>query len=337
MPILVTGGAGYIGSVTVELLRRRGADVVVADDLVRGHPGALPPDVPLEIGDLTDAAFVRRIADRYAPDAVLHFAACSQVGESMRDPGLYFRNNFGGVLQLLETLSSHGALRFILSSTAATYGAPTEIPILETAPAAPTNPYGESKWMCERVLRWYGLVHGVRWISLRYFNAAGATASCGEDHEPETHLIPLALDAVAPTENPLSVFGLDYPTPDGTCIRDYVHVEDLATAHVLALDRLAVASGEIFNLGNGLGFSVLEVIAAVERVVGRTVSWQAGPRREGDPARLVASSARARDVLGWRPAHSDLDEIVRSAWNWRRWRPRGYDDRRRLDAQEDGR
>ncbi|MBK8230128.1 MAG: UDP-glucose 4-epimerase GalE [Candidatus Eisenbacteria bacterium] len=323
MPILVTGGGGYIGSVVVDALSARGESVVVADDLARGHREAVAPDVPLRIGDLTDPGFVRQLFAEFSIDAILHFAAWSQVGESMREPGKYFRNNYVGVLNLLEALVASGGRSFILSSTAATYGEPTSCPIDEASPTLPTNPYGASKLQCEQLLRWFGELHGLRWTALRYFNAAGATAERGEDHEPETHLIPLALRTLV-GGSPLTVFGLDYPTPDGTCIRDYIHVSDLADAHLLALDALGRGEGGAYNLGNGTGFSVLEVIAAAESVTGRTIPWQAGPRRAGDPARLVASSGLARERLGWSPSRGDIRVIVESAWRWMERHPRGY-------------
>ncbi|MEZ4651933.1 MAG: UDP-glucose 4-epimerase GalE [Candidatus Eisenbacteria bacterium] len=326
MAILVTGGAGYIGSAMVERLLASGRSVVVLDNLSRGHRSAVPSAVPLEIGDVGDPAFVGTVFDTHPIEAVFHFAADSLVGESMTDPGKYFRNNVGGVLTLLETMARHSARRFVLSSTAATYGDPAEVPITETAPTEPTNPYGESKLICERLLRWFGRVHGIRWTSLRYFNAAGATPTVGEDHSPETHLIPLALDAAFGRRDPLRVFGLDYPTPDGTCVRDYIHIEDLADAHLLALEYQERAEWGIFNLGNGQGFSVLEVIESVSRVSGRRVPWEPAERRPGDPPRLVASSERARKDLGWSPKRDSLDEIIASALRWSDAHPNGYGD-----------
>ena len=326
MAILVTGGAGYIGSAMVERLLATGRTIVVADDLSRGHRAAVPDSVPLEVGDVGDRSFLGRVFAAHPIDAVFHFAADSLVGESMEDPGKYFRNNVGGVLSLLETMAGHRARHFVLSSTAATYGDPEEVPILETAPTEPTNPYGESKRMCERLLHWFGKVHGIRWTSLRYFNAAGATPHVGEDHAPETHLIPLALDAAFGRRGPLAIFGLDYPTPDGTCVRDYIHIEDLADAHLLALEYQDEHEHGVFNLGNGQGFSVLEVLAAVERVSGRPVPWESAERRPGDPPKLVASSERARQQLRWNPKRSSLDEIIASALRWRESHPHGYGD-----------
>jgi UDP-glucose 4-epimerase len=323
MAILVTGGAGYIGSVMVETLRERGFEVAVLDNLSRGHRAAVPPDVPLLVGDTGDTRFLDGVFAARSYEAVFHFAASSQVGESMRDPGAYFLNNVCGLAVLVEAMVRHGARRFILSSTAATYGDPPEVPIPEDAPARPTNPYGESKLICERMLEWFGRIHGLRWSALRYFNAAGASVLRGEDHLPETHLIPLALRA-ASTGEALEVFGTDYPTPDGTCVRDYIHVQDLAEAHLLALQAMEKGPGGIFNLGNGQGFSVLEVIGAVERISGRRVPWHPAARRAGDPPRLVAASAKAVRELGWRPARNQLETIVESAWRWMESHPHGY-------------
>ncbi|MFB3909893.1 MAG: UDP-glucose 4-epimerase GalE [Candidatus Eisenbacteria bacterium] len=326
MRILVTGGAGYIGSVTSEILAGRGDRLTILDDLSRGHRGAVPPGADLEVGSTLDGSLVSRIFGRDRPEAVLHFAASSQVGESMRDPGLYFRNNVAGILSLLEACVAHDCRIFLFSSSAATYGDPETIPIPEEAPTRPTNPYGESKRICEQMLEWYRAVHGLRFGSLRYFNAAGASEERGEDHEPETHLIPLALQAALGAGPPLAVFGTDYPTPDGTCVRDYIHVLDLADAHVRALDRLRDADRLILNLGNGEGFSVLEVVAAIERVTGCKVPWSASPRRPGDPPRLVASSEKARSQLGWVPRYASIDAIVGTALAWMERHPNGYGD-----------
>ena len=326
MSVLVTGGAGYIGSVTVERLTSLGRSVVVLDDLSRGHRRAVDPSIALEVGSLLDEAFVERVFEAHDVEAVFHFAASSLVGESMQDPGHYFHNNVGGVEQLLRVMVRHGCRRFILSSTAATYGDPASVPILESAPNRPTNPYGESKLMCERMLHWFEQVHGVRWVALRYFNAAGASERYGEDHTPETHLIPLAIDAAYGRRDGLKVFGLDYPTRDGTCIRDYIHVSDLAEAHVLGLTYLETHPSGIFNLGNGSGFSVLEVLKTVEVVSGRAVPWEKAARRAGDPPELVASSARAQEILEWTPRHAELAKIVESAIRWSEAHPDGYDD-----------
>ncbi len=325
MTILVTGGAGYIGSAMVERLRAEGMDVVVVDNLSRGHRDAVPSEVPLLVGDVSDEAFVSSVFAEREIQAVFHFAAESLVGESMENPGKYFRNNVGGVLTLLQAMSAQGVRRFVLSSTAATYGDPDTVPIVETAPNAPTNPYGQSKIMCEQLLRWFGEIHGIRWTALRYFNAAGATASCGEDHDPETHLIPLALDAAYGRRGALKVFGNDYPTPDGTCVRDYIHIADLAEAHLLALRYLETEEFGIFNLGNGKGFSVLEVLDVAGRVAGKPVPFEHAPRRPGDPPTLVASSEKARKVLGWEPKYATLESIVESAVRWSESHPNGYE------------
>jgi UDP-glucose 4-epimerase len=327
MAILVTGGGGYIGSVMVEVLRGREIAVVVVDDLSRGHREAVAGDVPFYVGDISDTPFLRGVFREHPIDGVFHFAASSLVGESMRDAGAYFRNNVGGLLRLLEVMLEAGTRRFVLSSTAATYGEPSEVPIPETAPTVPTNPYGESKLTCERILHWMGLVHGLRWAALRYFNAAGASERRGEDHTPETHLVPLAIAAATGRRGPLPVFGLDYPTPDGSCIRDYVHVEDLAEAHLLALERMSTHPAEVYNLGNGTGFSVLEVLDAVHGAIGRPVPREAAPRRCGDPARLVASSSKARRELGWTPRRDRLQTIVETACRWAEAHPHGYASR----------
>ncbi|MBM3286989.1 MAG: UDP-glucose 4-epimerase GalE [Candidatus Eisenbacteria bacterium] len=326
MRILVTGGAGYIGSVTSEVLIDRGHEVWIVDDLSRGHRAAVPPSSVLQVCSTHDGPRLRELIRELHPDGVLHFAASSQVGESMKDPGLYFRNNVGGMISLLDACAAEGCERVILSSSAATYGDPQEIPIPEEAPTRPTNPYGESKLICEQILEWYRQVHGIAYGSLRYFNAAGASGERGEDHAVETHLIPLALRAGLGLGPRLLVYGTDYPTPDGTCIRDYVHVIDLAEAHILALEKLGGGNRLVLNLGNGSGFSVLDVVRTVEAVIGKRVPREDAPRRHGDPPRLVASSARARELLGWRPRHAALDDIVATACRWMLQHPDGYGD-----------
>ncbi|MCA9750895.1 MAG: UDP-glucose 4-epimerase GalE [Gemmatimonadetes bacterium] len=323
MKILVTGGAGYIGSVACERLLREGHDVLVLDNLSTGHREAVPPQAGFVDADLRDRAAVRRALAGHDLDAVMHFAAASLVGESMEDPGKYFENNVGASVNLLEEAGARGARRFVLSSTAATYGEPDRVPITEEAATAPTNPYGESKLMIERILDWYGRLRDWRWISLRYFNAAGASEERGEDRDHETHLVPLVLRA-AVQGGEIRIFGDDYPTPDGTCVRDYIHIEDLADAHVRALDAMGRGVSGVFNLGNGKGFSVREVVTVAEQVVGRPIGQVVAPRRPGDPATLIASSDRAREVLGWTPAHTDLRSIVESAWRWHRAHPNGY-------------
>jgi UDP-glucose 4-epimerase len=324
--ILVSGGAGYIGSVTAELLLDRGHAVVVVDNLTRGHRSAVPAGARFIEEDIRNLDRMTAVLGDLAIECVMHFSAASLVGESMRDPGEYFGNNVVGVIRLLEAMARARTSRFIFSSTAATYGEPERVPITEDEPVRPTNPYGESKAMCERVLAWYETVHGIHHAALRYFNAAGASAAHGEDHEPETHLIPLALASAAGEREALAIFGCDYATPDGTCIRDYIHVLDLAAAHVLALEKLGAMSERVFNLGNGNGYSVMEVVQSVGRVTGRAVPTRDAPRRPGDPARLVASSARARAVLGWEPQHAELDGIIRDAWLWKQGHPHGYGD-----------
>jgi UDP-glucose 4-epimerase len=322
--VLVTGGAGYIGSVTAELLLGAGHEVVVLDDLSRGHRDAVPPGARLVVGDVRDAGPVADLLRSARIECVMHFSASSLVGESMARPGQYFGNNVTGIASLLQAMEAAGVVRMIFSSSAAVYGEPREVPIAESAAVQPTNPYGESKAIAERMLAWFRRLHGLRYATLRYFNAAGASADRGEDHEPETHLIPLALRVAAGDSPALPIFGRDYPTPDGTCIRDYIHVCDLAEAHILALDQLDRLEETTFNLGNGAGYSVLEVVRAVERVTECTVVLQDAPRRSGDPARLVASSDRARKVLGWDPQRGTLERIVGDAWRWKRRFPRGY-------------
>ena len=325
---LVTGGAGYVGSHLVLALVDRGDQVVVLDDLRQGHRAAVPAAAELVVADLADRRLVEEVFAAWRFDAVFHFAALSLVGESMREPLRYCAENVANSLRLAEVAVRAGCRKFVLSSTAALFGDPKRVPIEEDAELLPTNPYGESKLMVERGLAWADRVHGLRSACLRYFNAAGADprGRIGEDHEPETHLIPLAIGAALGTRPPLTVFGNDYPTPDGTCIRDYIHVSDLADAHLRVLDRLEQGSVRC-NLGNGTGYSVRQVIEAVERVGGRKVPHSYGPRRAGDPAVLVASSARIRRETGWAPKLGALDDIVRTAWAWHEAHPRGYGDR----------
>jgi UDP-glucose 4-epimerase len=324
---LVTGGAGYVGSHLVAALAARGDAVVVLDNLRTGHRAAVPPDVQLIVADLADTGVVDALLADGPWHAVFHFAALSQVGESMRLPLRYLIDNGANGMRLIEACVRHGVARFVLSSTAALYGTPSVVPIPEDAPLNPESPYGDSKLFLERTLHWTERVHGLRYASLRYFNAAGADPAgrLGEDHRPESHLVPLVIDAALGRRAELEVYGNDYPTPDGTCLRDYVHVTDLADAHLLALDRLE-RSSIVANLCSATGHSVLQVIESVERVSGRKVPHRFCPRRAGDPAALVASSERARRELGWRPRFADLDEIVRTALLWREAHPSGYAD-----------
>jgi UDP-glucose 4-epimerase len=311
--VLVTGGAGFIGATTSAALLRAGHEVVVLDDLSTGHRDAVPPDARFVRGDVCDRAVVEPVVAE-GIDACIHFAALIEAGESMRTPERFFTVNTAGSARLLEVLLANGVGRFVLSSTAAVYGEPERTPISEDAPLVPTNAYGESKLLVERMLDWHHRIHGLRTAALRYFNAAGATPGRGERHDPETHLIPLILQVAAGRRDAISVFGTDYPTPDGTAVRDYVHVADLADAHVLALEALDVHDRLTCNLGNGTGFSVREVIEAARRVTGHPIPAADAERRPGDPASLVASADRARELLGWQPQRRDLDVIVADAW-----------------------
>lgn len=323
---LVTGGAGYVGSHLVAALLDRGDQVTVLDNLRTGHRAAVPPGADLIVADLADAAPIDAVLADGPWDAVFHFASLSQVGESMRMPMRYLLDNAGNAIRLIDACVRHGTERFILSSTAALFNLDSDAPIPEDAPIDPQSAYGDSKWMIERALRWAGQVHGLRYACLRYFNAAGADPAgrLGEDHRPESHLIPLVIDTALRRRAALDVYGGDYPTADGTCIRDYVHVSDLASAHLLAVDALDHGP-VVWNLGNGAGHSVRQVIASVERVSGLTVPHRVVARRAGDAAVLVASSQRAQQA-GWRPMHGDLDDIVRSAFAWREAHPDGYGD-----------
>jgi UDP-glucose 4-epimerase len=324
MRILVTGGAGYIGSVTAAVLLERGHEVVVLDDLRTGHRAAVPDGAPFVQADVADAEAVGDAIDRHRLEAVVHFAANSLVGESMERPLLYFGNNTGGSLALLATALRHGADRFVLSSTAALYGTPERVPIPEDAPLAPESVYGESKHLIERTLPWLARTAGLGWTALRYFNAAGAHGGRGEDHRPETHLIPIVLQAALGQRERVQVFGDDYPTDDGTAVRDYVHVADLADAHVRALEAIRPGAGRAYNVGTGRGFSVREVIEACREVTGAEIAAEPAPRRAGDPPRLVADPSRIGADLDWWPERPDLREIVASAWAWHRQHPDGY-------------
>jgi UDP-glucose 4-epimerase len=323
MNILVTGGAGYIGSVATEELVKAGHQVVVYDSLLYGHRVAVHPRAIFEQGDLVDKARLAEVFDEHTIDAVMHFAAHSVVPFSMRDPLPFVRDNVGNAINLLEVMASHDVKRFILSSTANVYGEPERIPIQEDDRLAPSSPYGESKLMIERMLYWCEVRYGLRYATLRYFNAAGASEQYGEDHEPETHLIPLVLKVALGLKDHLDIYGDDYSTRDGTCVRDYIHVVDLAQAHVLALDALDESS-RVYNLGNGQGFTVQEVIATVREVTGHPIPARITPRRPGDPATLVASSSKIRRELGWEPRYPDVADIIDSAWRWTRTHPNGY-------------
>jgi UDP-glucose-4-epimerase GalE len=323
--VLVTGGAGYIGSHAAKALSKAGHRVVVYDSLVAGHREAVKYGELVQ-GDILDPSALRAAIQRHSVDAVMHFAAFLDVGESVREPEKYYTNNVGGVMNVLNTMAATGVRPLVFSSTCATYGEPIETPITESHPQRPINSYGETKLAAERAFPHYERAHGIHWISLRYFNAAGADpeGELGEDHHPEIHVIPRALDAIAGGEG-LKVFGDDYPTPDGTCLRDYIHVSDLADAHVRALETLAATEkSDAYNLGTGTPTSVREIIQAAERVTGKKVPWTLAPRRPGDPAVLYASADKARTALGWTPKLAAVDDIVRTAWQWRQAHPRGY-------------
>ena len=328
MAILVLGGAGYIGSHTVYELIEAGRDVVVADNLLTGFRAAVHPKARFYNIDIRNRDEVDGLFEKEQIEGVTHFAACSQVGESMTQPLKYYDNNLSGTTVLLQSMVAHGIDKIVFSSTAATYGEPEQVPIRENDRTEPTSCYGETKLAMEKMMKWTGRAHGLRYVALRYFNACGAHASgaIGDAHDPETHLIPLVLQVPNGQRAKCSVFGDDYPTKDGTCVRDYIHVTDLAQAHVLALDYL-MRGGEsdVFNLGNGVGFTVKEVIDVVRKVTCHEIPVEICPRRAGDPAQLVASSEKAKTVLGWNPRYADLETIVASAWNWHKNHPRGFE------------
>ena len=327
MSILVTGGAGYIGSHTCVELLNAGYDVVVADNLLTGFQAAVHPRARFYQADIRDRKAMDELFEKENIEGVIHFAASSQVGESMSDPLKYYDNNLCGTACLLQSMVAHGVDKIVFSSTAATYGEPEQVPILESDRTQPTNCYGETKLAMEKMMNWTSRAHGLRYVALRYFNACGAhpSGAIGEAHDPETHLIPLILQVPNGKRPKISIFGDDYATHDGTCIRDYIHVTDLAQAHILALDYL-LQGGEnnVFNLGNGVGFTVKEVIDVTRKVTGHPIPAEVCPRRAGDPAQLVASSEKARTVLGWDPKYADLETIVASAWNWHKNHPNGY-------------
>ena len=324
MKILVTGGAGYIGSTVVDQLIKAGDSVVVIDNLYQGHREAVHPEATFVQGDLADRVLVDRVVAEHRPEAIMHFASHTLVGESMQQPFLYLRDNVVNGLNLLESAVAHGVERFILSSTANLFDAPERIPIEADERIVPGSPYGESKYILERILHWMDLVYGLRYAALRYFNACGAASEdLGEDHDPETHLIPIVLEVALGQREKIVIFGDDYDTPDGTCVRDYIHVLDLAQAHILALRALNQGS-RTYNLGNGRGFSVREVVETAREVTGRAIPAAVGPRRPGDPATLIAGSEAIKKELGWEPQYPELRQIIESAWAWHRKHPHGY-------------
>jgi len=323
MNIFVTGGAGYIGSIVAQELIQAGHEVVVFDSLIRGHRSALPQEATFVRGDLLDREALTRLFEEHDFSAVMHFAALIESGESMEKPALYLRNNVMGSLNLLEAAITRGVERFVLSSTADVYGVPVRERIVESDPLRPINPYGESKLLVERMLTWFESIHGLRYATLRYFNAAGATPQRGEDHRPESHLIPRVLQVALGQRDHLEIYGTDYATPDGTCIRDYIHVLDLAQAHILALEALEERS-RIYNLGNGHGYSVKEVIETARRVTGHPIPAVERPRRPGDAPIKVASAEKIEGDLGWQPRYPDLESIIESAWRWHQANPKGY-------------
>ncbi|HMR66543.1 MAG TPA: UDP-glucose 4-epimerase GalE [Anaerolineae bacterium] len=325
MKILVTGGAGYIGSIVVEELVKAGDSVVVLDNLYQGHRAAVHPAAEFVEGDLADRALIDAIMQQHQPEAIMHFASHTLVGESMAEPFLYLGENVTNGLNLLQSALAHGVNRLILSSTANLFDDPEHMPITEAERIVPGSPYGESKYILERFLYWLDRVHGFRYAALRYFNACGASAERGEDHDPELHIIPILFQVALGQREKVLVFGDDYPTPDGTCVRDYVHVLDLAQAHILALRALDQGS-RVYNLGNGQGFTVMEVVNMVREVTGHPIPAEVIARRPGDPAILIASSDKIRRELGWQPQYTDLRDIIESAWRWHQAHPNGYDD-----------
>ncbi len=323
MNILLTGGAGYIGSICAEQLLDAGHRVTIFDNLTEGHRAAVDPRAELIVGDLQQRCDIEDAVEKVRPEAVMHFAANALVGESMTNPSKYFRNNVFGGINLLDAMVASGVKRLVFSSTCATFGPPDRLPIDETLPQRPINPYGESKLIFEKILRWYDEIHGLKFVALRYFNAAGATEKLGEDHRIETHLIPNVLKVALGQKSHVEIFGTDYETPDGTCIRDYIHIVDLAQAHMLAL---TTDESAFFNLGTGGGTSVREIIATCERVTGKTIPVIEQPRRPGDPARLIAASSKIQQTLGWKPRFQSIDTIIESAWSWHLRHPGGYGD-----------
>lgn len=331
MSILVLGGAGYIGSHAVYQLIDQKYDVVVIDNLQTGHRAAIHPKAKFYEGDIRDRAFMRDVFGKEKIDAIIHFAANSLVGESMEQPLKYFDNNVYGTQIVLEMMKEFHVPHIVFSSTAATYGEPERVPITETMPTVPTNTYGETKLAMEKMMKWCEKAYGIKYVALRYFNVAGArsTGEIGEDHHPETHLIPVVLETVLGKREAITIFGEDYDTKDGTCVRDYIHVEDLIDAHILALQYLQNGgASDVFNLGSSNGFSVKEIVDTVREVTGKGFNVKIGDRRAGDPSTLIASSEKAKRVLGWNPQKTDIRQIIKDAWNWHESHPNGYDDRR---------
>lgn len=329
MSILVLGGAGYIGSHAVDQLINKGYEVIVVDNLLTGHKAAVHPDARFYEGDIRDKAFLKSVFEKETIEGVLHFAASSLVGESVEEPLKYFNNNVYGMQVLLEVMHEFDVKNIVFSSTAATYGEPKEFPITESTPTNPKNPYGESKLMMEKMMKWCDNAYGMRYVALRYFNVAGAKsdASIGEDHTPETHLVPIILQVALGQREALAIYGDDYDTPDGTCVRDYVQVEDLIAAHILALEYLRAGNeSNFFNLGSNKGYSVQEMLEAAREVTGKEIPAKIAPRRAGDPSRLVASSAKAQKILGWKPKFTDVKEIIKTAWEWHVSHPNGYEE-----------
>ncbi len=326
MAILVTGGAGYIGSCTVKDLHERGENPVVIDNLVYGHRQAIDDSIPFFEGNIGDKNLIKQILSEYQIEAAMHFSAFAYVGESVENPRKYYENNFVQTLKLLDSLLENDIKKFIFSSTCATYGEPQYVPIDETHPQNPVNPYGMTKFMVENLLKDYDSAYDLKFVSLRYFNACGASGDCGEDHDPETHLIPLILQTALGKRDSISIFGDDYPTEDGTAVRDYIHISDLSYAHLLALEHLRKGKNSKFiNLGNGKGFSVKEVIEAARKVTGKEIKSQIAPRRAGDPSHLVGNAEKAREVLGWQPNFPDIERIIETAWAWHKDNPNGYE------------
>lgn len=331
MTVVVLGGAGYIGSHAVDQLVQKGYDVAVIDNLITGHRNAVNPKARFYQGDIRDRAFLDEVFGQEQDiEGIIHFAAFSVVPESMANPLKYFDNNTGGMITLLKAMKDHDIKRIVFSSTAATYGEPKQVPIKETDPQGPTNAYGESKLAMEKIMHWSDVAYGIKFVALRYFNVAGAKAdgSIGEDHSPETHLVPIILQVAAGERDGLKIFGTDYPTKDGTNVRDYVHVVDLADAHILALEYLKAGhDSDAFNLGSSNGFSNREILAAAREVTGQPIPAEDAPRRAGDPSTLIAASDKARSILHWEPKYDDVKEIIKTAWNWKQSHPHGYGDR----------